>query len=80
MSKGTSQKERGLAALNAEHFKVDDRNIHDLLKEAQQLAKSLRFPQNINEGNVNDWTPFFEDATKFIPHLSDAAEKIKPIA
>ena len=80
MSKGTSQKERGLPALNAEHFKDDDRNIDDLLKEAQQLAKALKYPQNAREEKVSDWSPFFEDAIKFIPHLSDAAQQRKPVA
>ena len=77
MSKGTSQKERGLAALNAEHFKVDDRSLNDLLKEAQQLAKSLRFQQT-KEKNPSDWSPFFEDAERYLPHLFDAARNVKP--
>jgi len=77
MSKGTSQKERGLAALNTEHFKVDDRSLNDLLKEAQQLAKSFRFQQT-KEKNPSDWTPFFDDAERYLPHLFDAAKKVKP--
>src|SRR4026207_1789832 len=77
MNKGTSQKERGLAALNTEHFKVDDRSVNDLLQEAQQLAKSLKFQQS-KEKTPSDWTPFFEDAERYLQHLFDAMRKEKP--
>jgi len=79
MNKGTSQKERGLAALNTEHFKVDDRSINDLLQEAQRLAKSLKFQQS-KEKTPSDWTPFFEDGERYLQHLFDAMRKVKPLS
>ena len=63
--------------MNTEHFKVDDRSMNDLLQEALQLAKSLKFQQS-KEKNPSDWTPFFEDAERYLPHLFDSIRKLKP--
>lgn len=66
MSKDTSQKQRMPAALSPEYFKVDDRSIHDLFKEAQELAEALAFYHTSAEEASGNWSPFLEQGESFL--------------
>lgn len=77
MSKGTSQKERGLAALSTEHFKVDERSMSDLYREVQQMAKTTRFYGGSGDEGRQNWSPFFENAQHYLQRLSpDSSDTI----
>lgn len=56
---GTSQNTRQFAALDPDHFQMDERSIEDLLRFAQRLGGALHF-FNAHNQIEGDWTTFLE--------------------
>lgn len=56
---GTSQRSRGLAALDPDHVLVDERSTVDLLSFARQYGSELKY-FNFDNVESGDWSGFFD--------------------